>query len=253
VTAIETSSRSIAANADESRVWRAWMRHDVLEIAFGCGPDAPQYVALHTDSGFLRVNTGPDCGWGTSVIVLPSFWQGGLYRQGAPLTTRCRTAGSCFVVAFEGTVGPLRARGTLRIDPPADDRFEVRVDIAVDGHVAVDARVHEAFKPVALSSMHIDNDRWDAATALVGRTPVALASSGWLFDYAPPAARFGLGGGCSRWKASAPTVTIELDSPLRIAGWKTPSDDPNDDNLSIWAATDCVIPSWGYRVVATKV
>ncbi len=43
-----------------------------------------------------------------------------------------------------------------------------------------------------------------------------------------------------------PTVEIMLDQSRQITGWATSSNDPNDDNIGLWAATDTVLPTWSY-------
>lgn len=226
----------------------------ILEIGYGSGTDFPQVAAFHLDGGFLRLNYGADSGWGTSVILPPSFWSGGVYYQGADVKVKWRNAGSDLLIAFSGSIGGLRFSGTVRLSPPNGDRDLVtaQVTMEVKGNVVLDPRPGEAFKPVALSSMRLDDDNWDAHHALIDGQAVSIPSSGWIEE--PPVAGrvFGLAGGTSKWKTNAPSVNVVLKSPLAITGWVTSSSDPNDDNLSLWAASDTLVRSYAYDLLVRK-
>jgi hypothetical protein len=83
---------------------------------------------------------------------------------------------------------------------------------------------------------------------------VAIPAQGWLIPPIPTssASIFGLLGGTSQWKTSAPTIQIEMNTPIQVAGWVTNSVDPNDDNVGLWAASDQVLDAWNYTVTAEK-
>jgi hypothetical protein len=223
----------------------------VLEIAYGCGTDVPQYAALHLESGYLRMNYGPESGWGTSVILPPSFWEGGVLYQGAALTASWRTDADDLLIAADGTISNLRAEIELRLAPPAGNSFSALVAVRTTGEAAVDDRPGEGFKLVMLSSMHLSTDVWDAQAAYVDGQTFPIPESQWVIK--PPALGtvFGLLGGTSSWKRNAPTVEIRLDDPRAITGWVTPSEDPNDDNVGLWAATEGVVGEWRY-VIAVR-
>ncbi len=53
-----------------------------------------------------------------------------------------------------------------------------------------------------------------------------------------------------RMEANAPSIEVTLDEPMQITGWVTPSNDPNDDNVGFWAASNQIIQSWQYTVIA---
>lgn len=55
--------------------WDVKQNGNILEVAYGNGQNFPQYAALHIDSGYLRLINSPTAGWGTSVVVVPSFWE----------------------------------------------------------------------------------------------------------------------------------------------------------------------------------
>src|SRR5205823_6620028 len=70
--------------------WHVCRRGCQLRVHHGAGDHYPQYAALHLDSSYLRLADGPASGWGTSVILLPSFWSGGRLQQGAPVSAAWR-------------------------------------------------------------------------------------------------------------------------------------------------------------------
>jgi hypothetical protein len=230
--------------------WSYRLRGTLLEIAYGCSGEFPQYAAFHTESGFLRLNYGPESGWGTSIIVVPSLWVGGTYYQGAAVVAVPRVEGDDLIVDFSGTIAGIAFSGQLRFPPPGPDSFSCEVTVQTDGNTVLDDRPGEAFKPVMLSSMRVAADMWDASAAVVDSTSYPLPDVGWIVQPPVMAARFSLPGGTSTWKDNAPTIEITLNSPQTITGWVTPSNDPNDDNVGFWAASDSVLPAWHYTAVA---
>ncbi len=230
--------------------WSVTRSGNVAEIAYGSGSKYPQYAALHVDSSYFRMSTGPGAGWGTSVVLLPSFWTGGVYHQGGPVSYDYMTDGEDLLVTIDGTVSGLHSSGQIRLSPPSGGAVRAKVTMNTTGSVVLDARPGEAFKPLMLSSMHISSTMWDAQSAYIGTTSYPIPASGWILD--PPAAGtvFGLKGGTSSWKTNAPTIEISLPSSLPITGWVTSSADPNDDNVGFWPASDTVLGSWAYDIVA---
>jgi hypothetical protein len=226
----------------------------VLEIGYGSGTNFPQVAALHLNDGYLRLNYGADSGWGTSVILPPALWSGGVYYQGAPVQAAWRSLGSDLLISFSGTIAGLQFSGSVRLVPPKPDRDSIaaRVTMSVAGDVALDPRPGEAFKLVALSSMHVGADTWDAHHAFADGQEYLLPDSGWIVQ--PPAAArvFGLAGGTSSWKTNAPSVKVVFAGALPIAGWATSSSDPNDDNLSLWSASDAIVRSYSYDLLVHK-
>ncbi len=220
-------------------------------MGFGGGVDFPQYAALHTDAGFLRLNYGRDSNWGTSVVVLPSFWEAGRYCQGAQISVACSRDGTDFVISFSGSISNLRILGEVRLAPPTANLISCTISVTTDGGLSLDRRPGEAFKPVVLSSMHVSADQWDAESVGIASESFRIPESGWIVRPAVTGNRFALKGGRSTWKTHAPSLQIELDRSLEITGWKTASSNPNDDNLAVWAATDRVLPCWTYTVTAT--
>ena len=233
--------------------WMITRVGDELRIAYGSGPDFPQYGVLHLESSFFRLNYGPDSGWGTSIILLPAFWVAGSYWQGAPVDATWHVEGPDLVLSVIGAIAELDVALTVRIPPPVRNlRITADVEAAVEGSVALDERPGEAFKPVMLSSMRISPAEWDTQTACVADQSYGIPEDGWIIWPHVIGHTFGLIGGTSEWKMNAPSVFIALDEPMTITGWTTPSEDPNDDNVGFWAATDDVLPAWRYRVYASS-
>ena len=235
---------------DDQLRWSWSQRNSILEIAYGRGTDFPQYGALHLDTSYLRLIATRSSGWGTSVVLMPALWEGGQYYQGAPVTLGpIGEVRGILYVGVTGTIRGIAVSELLTIQPPASGTIRASVAATATGSAQLDDRPGEAFKPVMLSSMHVDGTRWDAEAVLVDGTETPLVTQGWLLS--PPASghAFGLKGGSSAWKTNAPTVLIEWPQSTQVTGWITSSTDPNDDNLGLWTATDHVLAEWAYTVV----
>ncbi len=226
-----------------------------LQFAYGTSGDTPQYGVLDLASSYMRLNTGPTSGWGTSILTMPSFWSGGGLHMGYPVTATTAMSGNDLVLTVAGVSQGLTTRQTITVSPPTGNAISARVVSTTTGTVTLDTnRPGEAFKPVFLSSMYEGPTVWDASAPFVGNATYAFPSGGWIVGPNPPVTgtRFGLLGGTSSWKTNSPTVEIELDSAMQVAGWLTTSNDPNDDNVGFWAASSTVLPSWSYTVRASQ-
>ncbi len=227
-------------------------------IAFGSGIDIPQVAALHPRSGYFRLVSGTT--WGTSIILPPCFWSGGILSQGPPIKATSHVDGNRLVIDASGVQKDLNFKLQISLSPPGDGRIEAEVSGSTEGQISLDTRPGEAFKPVMLSSMRIAPTKWDASSVIIDNTPIPFndAIQGNHFFIAPAplvqAKRFGFRGGKSEWQPGqpAPTVEILLDDALQIAGYRTSSTNPNGDNLGLWAATDKVLASWHYIIVASR-
>ena len=226
-----------------------------LQISYGLPNEIPQYAVLHLNDSYFRMNYGPPSGWGTSFVLLPAFWSGGVYYQGAPITEfRTWVDDGNLVLDLKGTIQTLDVYLTVTLEPPKPNSLVAHVHATVYGTVPLDNRPGEAFKPVFLSSMHISDTQWDAPAAYAGCTTYAIPASDWLISPGQNvwAREFGFFGGTSAWKPNAPAVQVKLDQPLQLAGWVTSSTDPNDDNLGLWAASDTLLNPWSYTVTASN-
>lgn len=212
-----------------------------------------QYAALHQRDSYLRMVYSPEAEWGTSLILLPSYWSQGYLYQGAPVTVTWDVVSSDLVLYITGTIGALDVSSQVTMSAPSDSDFLAEVSVSViTGSVSLDNQPDEAFKPVMLSSMHISTENWDAESAVIGDRRITLPDKGWIVNPALSGTKFGLLGGTSRWKTNAPTLRIDLDRELPITGWVTLSHDPGDDNVGIWAASDRVLPHWNYQITVSE-
>lgn len=222
----------------------------ILQIHYGSGTSFPQYAAVHTESGYLRMNAGPGSGWGTSVVIVPSFWSGGRYFQGAPVTATWRADGADLLISFSATISTLAVQGEIRLQPPGQHVLTAAVTVTVDGSVGLDRRPAEAFKPVVLSSMHVSGVLWDAQSAFIDARVIPIPEDGWMVQPVVLSSSFGLTGGTSNWKANAPTIDVLMDQGVQITGWVNRRTNPNDDNVGFWAASDDILRHWQYRLRA---
>ena len=234
----------VSANPNDSRIYN---------IAYGKYPDYPQYAALTTYSSYFRMIYSKDASWGTSVILFPAFWSGGL-QQSTTITADWHTDGDDLVINSSGTLAGLSADIVIRLSPPANNVFAATVNVTTTGSVVLDNRPGEAFKPVMLSSMNINSNYWDTQYAYVGASQYSLPSDGWVITPTTTGSLFGLKGGTSSalWEPNKPTIEISLDRNMQVTGWVTPSADHNDDNVGFWAATDSVLSSWQYTITAKQ-
>jgi len=233
--------------------WYVSRSRGQLRIAYGTVHHAPQYAALHLRDSYLRLNYGPDAGWGTSVILLPIYWSDGVCHHGGRVQASWRVDGHALTLDLRGRIGGLRVSLHATLAPPKATRIVATVYVECSGDASLDARPGEAFKPVMLSSMRVSSTHWDALSAHVDGRPLSLPRGGWIHrDPRQRARTFGLLGGTSLWKRNAPTVHVELDEPLPVSGWVTHSEDPNDDNVGLWAASDHVLRRWRYRITAAS-
>jgi hypothetical protein len=239
-----------AGSMDSRGCWSVSRRGQLIEAGFGLGTHFPQYLALHAESGFLRLNGGPGSDWGSSVALLPPLWEAGRYAQGGPVSVTWKSFGSTSILSFSGRMSSLRVHGELHLREPGFEGFACDVFMSVAGDIRLDCRPGEAFKPVFASSMHVGDDRWDVESVCVDARRYTMPERGWIVEPVVQGRRMVLNGGASRWKRRATSVEIELDERMIIAAWKSPSSDPNDDNVGVWAAADHVPRDWHYVMTA---
>ncbi len=228
----------------------------VLEIGYGNSTEGwPQMAALHLNTGALRMVYGPDSGWGPTVYVPPSLWTDGdageAHHLGAPVTAGVRRVGADLALDVSGVIAGVSFTSVVRFSPPADNRFKARVSTETSGTATLADRPGEAFKPVHTATMKISDAEWDSQAVRINAQDHPLPLDGWVLD--PPGltgAAFTLVGGSSEWKPNGPSISITLDRDLTLQGWATPSADPNDDNIGFWCASEAVLDSWEYEIVA---
>jgi uncharacterized repeat protein (TIGR01451 family) len=243
--------RPSLAEGTPGEEWFVVQDGNEVRIHYGSSTDHPQYGALHLTDSYFRLNYGPISGWGTSVILLPAFWSGDVYYQGAPITATWQVEGSDLVLSINGSIASLNISSKVRLRPPKkNEAITAQVTTNVQGSILLDPRPGEAFKPITLSSMHISSTEWDTQAAYACLRTSPIPASGWIFQPTANVNIFGLQGGTSAWKTNAPTIEVKLDRALQVTGWVTSTIDPNDDNVAFWAASDEVLPSWSYLVTA---
>jgi peptidoglycan hydrolase CwlO-like protein len=255
---IQELKAAIAALQSQTKeTWSVTQIGNDVQIAYGKGVHFPQYASLDISSSYFRM-VPPNSTWGTSVILFPCFWEKGNYYQGNLKQALsydwhvADTDGNYLVLSFEGEIANLTVEGEVRIDPPEEQSISAIVSVNVSGNIELDNRPGEAFKPVMLSSMRISADMWDTQSAFVDTQSFQIPSSGWVIEPPTIGSTFGLKGGTSNWKNNAPTIKLVLDQNMQITGWVTSSNDPNDDNVGFWSATDEVIHFWEYTLISTK-
>lgn len=238
---------SSAALADD---WSVNQNGNLLEISYGSNGNYPQYAVLDLASSYFRMNYGPTSGWGTSIDTMPSYWSGGNLYQGYGVGASSAVNGGELVLTVDGTSNTLATHETITLSAPSNNSITAQVAAAVTGDIQLDNRPGEAFKPVFLSSMHDSDTSWDASAPFVGSTQYAFPSGGWIIPPTPQVVdtRFGLLGGTSTWKTNAPTVTVDFAQPIQVAGWLTTDNNPNDDNVGFWGASDTVMHSFSYKL-----
>jgi exo-beta-1,3-glucanase (GH17 family) len=231
--------------------WNITQNGTIIEINYGSGTNFPQFAALHTESSYLRL-VAPDTNWGTSIVLLPSFWENGTYYQGAPVKYEWHIDNSDIVFLLNGEISNLTAKIELRISPPLGDTISANVSVNVTGNAKLDARAGEAYKTVMLSSMHIPPDLWDARSAYVDSREFTIPEEGWI-SWPPVKSKvFGLKGGSSSWKKNAPLIEIRLNDSYGVTGWVTKDNNPNNDNVGFWAASDEIVRNWDYMIKVRK-
>ena len=230
-------------------------QNDIIRVTYGWHGHHPEYACLHMDSGFLRMNYGPQSSWGASIIVPPCFWAGdpGDLYQGELndlLTYDWHTEQRDLVLEIQGSIYTLNFIGRIRFFPPTGDSLSAEIDMYVSGDADLSYRPGETYKPVMISTMHISDEEWDVQLAYVSDQTFEIPDEGWIVH--PPAldSFFGVMGGTSEWQANTPTVEITMDDTRQITGWVDPDTNPNNENVGFWAATDYIVRSYSYAVVA---
>jgi hypothetical protein len=246
--------------------WGASYNGNILQIARGSAGNYPQYAALDCNSGYLRLVYGPQSTWGTSIIILPSFWatdskeiyatdladikESLVYRQGGKVSHKIRTEGSDLLVDYTSQLSGLNVTGTVRFSPPRGRTFSATVDCMITGPLSLANRPGEAFKPVFLSSMRVSSSQWDSQKAYVDGRLYALPQEGWIINPPLLGRVLGLQGGTSKWKTNSPTIEISFVDPMPVTGWVTQSNDLNDDSVGFWVGLNQVLNSWHYTITA---
>ncbi len=285
----------------EWSVMRVPGKDKVIEDAVEVFYNQDQVAVLHPYSGYFRMVYGPSAGWGTSIVVLPIYW--GMKREkpefyqganapgltGEAVLSKDPSQGIVLKIT-QAKVGELAVEGTITIHPPGKDCSGGRKNNCIRADVFMkvinpDARLGQvnahAFKPVFLSSMHMDENNWDSTKVTIGENQwpfnVAAAQADAqlkeietrggkiaserksvpIFDAPNPTNKMVLNGGTSKWKANAPSVSIdftEVIPPVQFFSRAdmTPTRDANDDNMGVGFGTNQILRQWKYVLEVYK-
>src|SRR5690349_12211592 len=93
---------------EDARVWKVTVpgNGDPWIIAHGSGVDFPQVAALHHKSGYFRLVRKTT--FGTSIVLPPVFWSGGVLTQGMPLEATHHVEGDRLVIDATGNKNGLK-------------------------------------------------------------------------------------------------------------------------------------------------
>ena len=153
--------------------WKVTSNNSILEISRGKNDNYPQYIALHTNDSYFRMVPSENATWGTSICIMPIFWENGTLYQGTTIETSTTTSENNLIISFSGIQSTsndntLSSSGTIEISPPNNQSISATVNMVVNSLIELDtSKNKEAFKFGFLSSMKIDSDNWDADTAII--------------------------------------------------------------------------------------
>jgi hypothetical protein len=230
--------------------WSVSQKGNILEIAYGSEGNYPQYAAFHLNDSYFRLIYGPESTWGTSVILMPSFWERGKLYQGAAVSHSYQVTGSDLMIFIEGDISSLNVNAQIQISPPADNSITAQITVSLSGDINLDDRPGEAFKLVTFSSMHISPNTWDCCYAFADSSLFSIPTEGWIINPPLLGSMFGLEGGTSTWKNNAPTMGVQMDRNVSITGWVTSSTNPSNDNVGFWGAADHFVRFWSYKLIS---
>lgn len=264
-----------------TRVAPKWSDGIDLEGFFG----GEQYFVLHSHDGVLRLVPNPNHAWGTAVRLLPAYWgqhrftppgtpidqekaKKPIYRTAGDLVfERPEIEGTALKIPFKNTAGDseIDVTGTILISPPTQNSISVEVSVQVQpvpgeensfaNFLFKDGYEEQRFKLVQLSTMHVSDTIWDAGASFVGENVYDIPERDFLLWPPQEHSVFGLKGGQSSHQNEgrpSPTVQVTFPVPRTITGWVFPSEKPDGENVTMWAASAQMLSSWKYQVVAMK-
>lgn len=240
-------------NVDKKNAEGLWViAHDAGE----------ELATLSLRDGYFRLKRGTT--YGTTVVLPPTFWSGGVLTQGMPLDATHRVEGDLLIIDATGQKNGLKVNLKVALKLLETERIEAEVGATCKGTVTLDNRPGEAFQLVKLLSMRAGpgadgiSREWDARAMIVeGSEDLEFDDRATNAPLVDPnkykVRRFGFRGGKSDYqkKDPAPTVEIVLDKPFPIAGYRLPSKD-HDANLALWAGSDAVLGDWHYIITAWR-
>jgi hypothetical protein len=246
-----------------------------INVSYGSAATGyPEYAVFDTGSSYFRLVPDTSSAWASSLILNPAYWSNGSLNQGGSLTLQSHEiVNGNLVLTFTGYIGSLGTASKVTIHPPATavtgtnavNSIEADVDVTVSGSVTLDQRPGEAFKIVQVSSMHDSDAIWDNQyiQSASGKKFEYPNVTGWVIaDNVVSTKNFLLQGGISSWQQqssnglAAPSIAVTLDKARPVLSYQTADNNPNDDNILVWTASDnngeTVQSHWTYSVKAQR-
>ena len=266
-----------------------------LEIAHltDDGVDRPIVAALYA-SGFVRLKPNadptPPIPFGTSAVLGPAYWSGGVYHHNPTLESVYVATGwlpnGPLRLRIIGTNGNLAVEYEVTVPAPSDHltRWHVAQTYTATTAITLDAgrlANHEGFKLAQFSSMFVnqsgscgggsggchdaDGARYIATDGARRQVAFANVGGGWVFSSTNALGDVwldALHGDDQSWQGNTPNVRLALDAlpaagTITPQGWISPTADPNQDNVGLWLHDDGVTgwsagqsASTGYWILA---
>jgi len=242
-------------------------------------------VAAIYASGYVRLKEcrEPDINFGTSFVLGPAYWEGGIYHHHPQIKeAHINTGGtSSSPLSLEIIADMEHLNITYNITMSEPTREDIELDVeqifeVVNPFVLDKSRFenHEGFKLVQFSSMYIDDYYHDSdAVRYIDETEKLVAvkcqeigKGRLIFDDPQKVGRNWfecMHSDDEGWQGNTPNCVILLDDPLLATectpqGWIRDTSDPNDDNVGLWIHLDNASLEWNigdgnsisYRLIA---
>ena len=266
-----------------------------LEIAHltDDGTDQPTVAVLYA-SGYVRLKPNadpiPPIPFGTSAVLGPAYWSGGVYHHNPTLESVYVATGwlpnGPLRLRIIGTNGNLAVEYEVTVPAPSDHltRWHVAQTYTATTGITLDAgrlANHEGFKLAQFSSMFVnqsgscgggsggchdaDGARYIATDGARRQVAFANVGGGWVFSSTNALGDVwldALHGDDQSWQGNTPNVRLALDAlpaagTITPQGWISTTTDPNQDNVGLWLHDDGVTgwsagqsASTGYWILA---
>ncbi|RLC67971.1 MAG: hypothetical protein DRI48_00870 [Chloroflexi bacterium] len=234
-------------------------------------------VAVLYSSAFVRLkqnaDPAPAIPFGTSVVLGPAYWAGGVYHHSPTLdnvsiTTDWLPSGP-LRLAISGTNADFEVGYEVTLPSPSDEltRWHVAQYYTATAPISLDSGrldSHEGFRLAQFSSMFInqsgscgggdggchdsDGARYIAADGTRRQVAFADVDGGWMFSSTATLGDVWLDALHSddqSWQGNTPNLRLALDAvpeagTVTPQGWISPTADPDQDNVGLWLHDDSV-------------
>lgn len=244
----------------------------------------PTVAAIYA-SGYIRLKEcrEPDINFGTSFVLGPAYWEGGIYHHHPQLKevhiNTCGASSSPLSLEIIADMEHLNITYNITMSEPTREVMELYVEQTFEvanPFVLDESRFenHEGFKLVQFSSMYIDDYYHDSdgvryideTGKLVTVKFQEIGKGRFIFDGPQKLGRNWfecMHSDDEGWQGNTPNCVILLDDPLLATectpqGWIRDTSDPNDDNVGLWIHFDNASLEWNiwdgnsisYRLIA---